>query len=147
MAEIPLCEMEADGTKKNYCPFGCTKEALDEYGYCRHLIGFSADGKTFEPIRQLVRNDFKTGKAVETGYPQVIGVQTRGQVLPAVKPEDHLVMKTEVQDVDGLRRVANKWNSYRVYRENAHTSRFAPGKVEELKVDEIVGEPTIVGAA
>jgi hypothetical protein len=37
------------GEKVNFCPFGCTMEDLDDHGYCRHLVGFTNDGKTMEP--------------------------------------------------------------------------------------------------
>lgn len=33
----------------NFCPFGCDDGALDDHGYCPHLVGFSADGRTLEP--------------------------------------------------------------------------------------------------
>lgn len=32
----------------NACPFGCDIKHLDQNGYCRHLIGFTNDKKTFE---------------------------------------------------------------------------------------------------
>lgn len=39
------------GEKVNFCPYGCTDEEIDENGYCRHLIGFTTDGKNMEPMR------------------------------------------------------------------------------------------------
>lgn len=38
------------GGKANACPYGCTTEDIDENGYCDHLIGFSTDQKTYEPL-------------------------------------------------------------------------------------------------
>jgi hypothetical protein len=38
------------GEKVNFCPFGCATDELDEHGYCKHLVGFTADGKTLEPM-------------------------------------------------------------------------------------------------
>jgi hypothetical protein len=32
----------------NHCPFGCRDDQLDAHGYCRHLIGWTEDGRTFE---------------------------------------------------------------------------------------------------
>ncbi len=29
----------------NFCPYGCPDDALDEHGYCRHLVGFTVPGK------------------------------------------------------------------------------------------------------
>lgn len=40
------------GEKVNFCPFGCPDHRLDEVGYCRHLIGFSKDQKTVQPMRR-----------------------------------------------------------------------------------------------
>ena len=40
------------GEKVNACPFGCEVSDLDELGYCRHLVGFTNDGKTMEPMRE-----------------------------------------------------------------------------------------------
>jgi hypothetical protein len=40
----------ASGEKPNFCPHGCTDEELDDNGYCRHLIGFTTDGKIMEPM-------------------------------------------------------------------------------------------------
>lgn len=42
---------ESKGDVINACPFGCTAENLDGFGYCHHLVGFTNDGKTFEPIK------------------------------------------------------------------------------------------------
>lgn len=44
---------EPIGVKPNLCPCGC--RAVDENGYCRHLVGFTTDGKTME-IRELIRD-------------------------------------------------------------------------------------------
>jgi hypothetical protein len=35
-----------------HCPFGCRMddEGVDQNGYCRHLVGFTNDGKTMEPL-------------------------------------------------------------------------------------------------
>ncbi len=38
------------GEKINFCPFGCEDGDLDDNGYCRHLIGFTNDGKLYEPM-------------------------------------------------------------------------------------------------
>ena len=50
----PLMQAKAQalsGEKVNACPFGCELEELDEHGYCRHLVGFTTDGKVLERQR------------------------------------------------------------------------------------------------
>ena len=42
--------------KECHCPFHCTLADCDEYGYCRHLIGFTNAGVTIEVIKKLMRN-------------------------------------------------------------------------------------------
>jgi hypothetical protein len=42
--------MAPTGGVVNFCPFGCTDEELDQHGYCKHLIGFTNDKKTYEPM-------------------------------------------------------------------------------------------------
>jgi hypothetical protein len=37
------------------CPFGCDSSEMTEIGHCRHLVGFSSNGTTFEPQRQRMR--------------------------------------------------------------------------------------------
>jgi hypothetical protein len=75
------------GEKVNACPFGCADEALDDRGYCHHLVGFCTvdDRKRME--RVVIRN----------GVRQVDG-QKRDKVLP----DDKLVQIT---------------TSFRVYRD------------------------------
>lgn len=38
------------GEKVNVCPYGCTEEDLDDRGLCDHLVGYTTDGKTMEPL-------------------------------------------------------------------------------------------------
>ena len=50
----PLMQAKAKsrGNKVNACPFGCDLEDLDDLGYCKHLVGFTTDKKTYEPMRR-----------------------------------------------------------------------------------------------
>jgi hypothetical protein len=41
------------GEKVNFCPFGCEMDDLDEQGHCRHLIGYTTDGKHMEPLLEV----------------------------------------------------------------------------------------------
>lgn len=40
------------GEPVNFCPFGCASADLTEGGYCRHLVGFSNDGKIMEVLKR-----------------------------------------------------------------------------------------------
>jgi len=53
----------------NHCPFGCADEQLDKHGWCRHLIGWTEDGKTFEPRRNPWQRQpvLPTDRIVTTG--------------------------------------------------------------------------------
>jgi hypothetical protein len=49
----------ADNRKLNLCPCGCPDTALNEHGYCEHLVGFTNDGRSYEP-REFPAKDPKT---------------------------------------------------------------------------------------
>lgn len=78
------------GEKLNFCPFGCEVEDLDDNGYCKHLVGFTEDGKAFEPMREDKNKDGSQGRR------KVFGAEKK----PVLKT-DQLVQIT---------------TSYRVYR-------------------------------
>jgi hypothetical protein len=49
----PLMKAKAKakiGQVINVCPYGCKGRQLDENGYCRHLVGFTRDKETYEPM-------------------------------------------------------------------------------------------------
>ncbi len=107
----------------NYCPFGCSLEDLNDRGYCNHLIGFTNDRKVMEPLTPIMSKDAE-GNPEPTGHYRVKG--RKGQTRP-VPPGSKLVNPTEYQVADGIRRLANKWVSWRVYHKN-------PPVVEQKKV-------------
>lgn len=84
--------------KVNFCPFGCTVEDIDENGYCDHVIGFTNDGKTYEPMilgedgRRRVKVDMaKVGERRDAkGKMHPI----MKPVLPSLLPTDKLVQIT-----------------------------------------------------
>lgn len=78
------------GEKVNFCPFGCEDADLDDHGYCKHLVGFTNDQKTYEPMRESKNADGSAGPR------KVYGSESK-QVLKT----DQLVQIT---------------TSYRVYR-------------------------------
>lgn len=47
------------GHTANLCPFGCTSQELDDFGYCRHLIGFTQpqNPKQFETFMPPDKED------------------------------------------------------------------------------------------
>lgn len=109
-SELMKAKEKAMSGKVNACPFGCDFKHLDEHGYCKHLIGFSNDRRTFEPMvrdqqnrRRLVRPKMKTVQEVaeydDDGKPVMADV--REPMLDKILPGDVLV------------RIST---SYRVYR-------------------------------
>lgn len=65
---IPALQLKASaaGGKLNLCPCGCDEKDLNEHGYCKHLVGFTVEGKVIE-LREanpapaiLERTGFKT---------------------------------------------------------------------------------------
>lgn len=89
---------------KNYCPFGCARETLDENGYCCHLVGFTSDSTHLEP---LVVN--KRGLLV------VDGKKTSRQ--PVLKSDKLINPQFPQRMDDGTINLAWKWVSSRVYRQ------------------------------
>ena len=88
------------GHKVNLCPFGCQEEHLDEHGYCRHLVGFTNNGQTYEPMRR----DPNTGRrSVQVKRSRrACGVDDEGneqfeegplELLP-IKPTDKVIQIT-----------------------------------------------------
>jgi len=95
-------------TARNYCPLGCVAEELDEYGYCHHLVGFTADRKTLEPIAPLYRT-MNDGTPFNTGFKTVTGSQPCQEGDLFINPE-------RPQVVHGITHMAKAWVSDRVYR-------------------------------
>lgn len=48
---VPVTKQVKVPGLQNLCPFGCEDDQLDEWGYCRHLVGFTNDNKIME-LRQ-----------------------------------------------------------------------------------------------
>ena len=111
-SELVKAQSRAVRGKVNACPFGCGFSKLDENGYCRHLIGFSNDQKTFEPMVY----DPHTGRRVvkvarrETGQNPVAWNDDGVPVMEAVFE----LVPEKIQPDDVLVRITS---SYRVYRD------------------------------
>lgn len=86
------------GEKVNFCPFGCEEDDIDANGYCDHVVGFTNDGKTYEPMVK----DERIGR-------RVVRVPKSGD-LPKVQKGDKLVPIT---------------TSSRVYREITKAAQSA----------------------
>lgn len=98
------------GEVVNVCPFGCANKHLDQNGYCLHLVGFSADKETFEPMvrRGGGRRVVQVKRRVEpAGIDPATGETEYDEgdpQLEKVRPGDQLVRIT---------------TCYRVYREGS----------------------------
>ncbi len=99
------------GVPDNHCPFGCERADLDEFGYCKHLVGFTNDAKVGGKVEKVVRIiDPKTNE--DTGYRRVSGKQ-----LDVVLDDDTLVNPQSVQVHEGASHIKKEWVSTRVYRQ------------------------------
>lgn len=84
-SELVKAQSRAKG-KVNACPFGCTLPQLDDNGYCRHLIGFTSDLKTYEPLVRETKINAATGEKFFTG---------RRIVRPATKEVEEVIEHDE----------------------------------------------------
>ncbi len=139
-----LADTDVNGVVISYCQCNpkCDGPDIDDYGHCKHLIGFSADKKTYEPLKPLIR---KGGEGMfDTGMKIVgTGMATPRQLKPQLPiPEDKennrvwLVNPTGTQRLtqkqrgEGFTETFNVWHTWRVYQQ-------FPAKVKE---------PELVGA-
>ncbi len=146
------------GEKINACPFGCDVRNLDDFGYCRHLIGFTTDGKLYEPMylvkgRRVVRpkmivDEEKMGEggveeeAVynkqtgETEYRKVPQAVVMKPVLEEVRQDDKLVRISTssrvYRDVDGMGAKIEAKKQAEVAEQRARERRLL---IEEIKAD------------
>lgn len=96
LSPLMRAHMEALKTqeKPNFCPFGCAQGDLDENGYCDHLIGFTNDGKSYEPFTLDTDTESRTyGRKKVTV--QLTGKKSRPEpVLLPIEKTDRLVKIT-----------------------------------------------------
>ncbi len=76
------------GQVANLCPFGCSDGHLDDYGYCFHLVGFSNDKKTYEPLVSKNGRRSNEGKKKEQvkKADKLLRITTSYRVYRDVKP-------------------------------------------------------------
>jgi hypothetical protein len=134
----PLMQARArasQGEKHSFCPFGCGVGQLDENWYCHHLVGFSDDGKEYEPLlRKRGRRVVQVHREqVETGEVEEVEVRVRdaktGEITTHVEQrpvyEYGPAQREKVLPTDKLVQITT---SFRVYRDVA-----APGKPGDKK--------------
>lgn len=122
----------------NYCPFGCRKQDLDgDTGYCRHLVGFTNDGKMGELLERCDRTA-PNGKVFYT--------QARVTSRRLFKITKDCVMrnpeKITIDPVRGIKQVSKMWVSDRVYHQNFVNQHFMPADdPEPVELPELVALP------
>lgn len=101
---------------ESYCPFGCKVPDCwnGERGYCVHLVGFTNDGKTYEPITVDHR-----------GFPKV-DAGRRKKLCQKVDLKKHVIVNPEYDQLDnGVVHKAKLWVSSRVYSKTPeHTTEL-----------------------
>ncbi len=116
---------------KIHCPFGCEAEDCDENGYCQHLVGFSNDTKTLEPLEDQTRFNKEDKEWQSTSYMRV-----NGKKAEKVQDDDVLVnpiiREKDFQSKQEYDRYS--WVSWRVYsndpnRETELIPKPAKGKL------------------
>jgi hypothetical protein len=106
----------------NHCPFGCQDHELDgDTGYCRHLVGFTNDGKLGELLQRVERTDRMNNKFYTWA-------QVTGKKLFRITKECVLVNPEIVVQSIGHRvsQRAYKWLSARVYHPTYSNAHFQP---------------------
>ncbi len=117
---------EALGQVVNYCPFGCQDAELDERGYCRHLVGFTNNGKEYEQLQRLVLPDGEDAGLVRVVGDEVVkaGKESRRTHAIGTGPDWHVETgPVEDQVVNGALNKARKWFSSRVYHKHADPTK------------------------
>lgn len=98
------------GVNKNWCPFGCPDDELDEYGYCYHLIGFTNDKKRIELMKRLKKTDDK-GKEVDTGHVAIQVPYTTQRLGP--KHIKKVYQYERARPGDQFVQISTSWRVYR----------------------------------
>lgn len=105
---------QSKGEIVNFCPFRCPDHHLDELGYCRHLVGFTKQGRLDEegrPVKDVRSRATGKVRLMDVCMPPDAGGRRvtlgggRGAAVDHRKP---------LEKGDVLIRITNTW---RVYRE------------------------------
>jgi hypothetical protein len=105
------------GQKINVCPFGCTERNLDHNGYCKHVVGFTRDKKTYEPL--VLRKGMRVVQVpmVDSGEMEQ---DDEGKMVPIMVPDPPPLLPG-----DRICRISDCW---RVYRKVKEQQRVEPPK-------------------
>lgn len=93
------------GQKINVCPFGCQERNLDHNGYCKHLIGFTRDKKTYEPL--VLRKGMRVVQVPMIGSGEM-EQDDEGNMVEILIPNPPPVLPT-----DKIARISDCWRVYR----------------------------------
>lgn len=101
--------------EKFYCPYGCKGPECDDRGYCAHLVGFTTDRETIEPLTELLRYKSDKEKWVPTGH-----LTVKLDMLEKVQPDDKVINPIVRDKHPRTNQEYDKysWVSFRVYTEN-----------------------------
>lgn len=119
--------MAEQAKAENHCPCGCEAADLDEHGYCRHLVGFSSNGKTFEA---QIRGARGLRQVDATMFDPKTGRYTRK--VHRLQKGDKLVNPVTQQLVDQVWQEAKKWVNDRVYRADVPDEERSSVQDEQL---------------
>jgi len=100
---------------KIHCPFECEAEDCDENGYCSHLVGFSNDMSTLEPLEEQTRYNREEKEWQPTSYMRVNG-KKKEEVQDNDKLVNPIVREKDFQSKQEYDRYS--WISWRVYSDN-----------------------------
>jgi len=105
------------GQKINVCPFGCKERNLDHNGYCKHVVGFTRDKRTYEPL--VLRKGMRRVEVpmIESGEMEM---DDEGKLVPIMVPDP-----PPLQPGDKVARISD---CYRVYRKVEEQQRPEPAK-------------------
>lgn len=117
-----------DAIPETHCPFECSGPYLDENGYCHHLLGFTNDGRMFEPLDPIL-----TAEGTPTGRYRVLGGKRR---QPVDLSKHRLVNPEYKQLVNGVSNTAKRWVSARVYCKRK-------GDVPAPEIEVLADEPAL----
>lgn len=134
MAEYPtLAPPSAKNEEVFYCPFGCKGNEIDGNGYCGHLVGFTTDMETIEPIVDLMRYDSAKGGWYATGHLAVVS-SMREYLQPGdVKVNPIIKEKLPKEDLEYEKYL---WVSFRVYSDD-------PNRIPNLCEREVPRGPRV----
>lgn len=115
----PLAAPDKPEGIKNLCPFGCPTEEIDEIGHCKHLVGFTSNGKTYEPqVHRMRPTREPDGKFVRDESGKIMKHWDGAWITDGKNPQ--LVDKTDILVSTGV--------SSRVYRK-AGNPEFVPKEI------------------